>query len=72
VFFCDLHSPWQRGTNENNAILRQYFPRSTDVSVRSAEHLAEVAAALIGRPRKTLDRTFPTEALAALLSTIAA
>ena len=72
VYFCDPHSPWQRATNENtNGLLRQYFPRGTDLARHSAEDLAAVAATLNSRPRKTLDWRTPAEALDEHLGVIA-
>ena len=69
VYFCDPHKPWQRGSNENtNGLLRQYLPKSTDLSVHSAEDIARIARSLNNRPRKTLGYMKPSEKLAELLA----
>ncbi len=69
VYFCDPRSPWQRGSNENtNGLLRQYFPKGSDLSVHDQAHLDAVAAELNDRPRQTLGWMKPSEALAKIVA----
>jgi IS30 family transposase len=69
IYFCDPHSPWQRGSNENtNGLLRQYFPKGTDLSFWGPGYLDYIATELNDRPRKTLNWKTPNEALTQLLS----
>ena len=73
VYFCDPHSPWQRPSNENtNGLLRQYFPKGSDLSAHPPQRLAGVADRLNGRPRKVLGWKTPAEAMAELLDSQAA
>jgi IS30 family transposase len=64
VYFCDAYSPWQRGSNENtNGLLRQYFPKKSDLSLTSPEQLLEIVQELNNRPRQALGWKTPTEVL---------
>lgn len=72
MFFCDPHSPWQRGTNENtNGLLRDFYPKGTDFNLVSDEDIADTQRLLNGRPRKTLGYYKPCEKLDELITGVA-
>ena len=69
IYLCDSHSPWQRGSNENsNGLLRQYFPKGTDLSIHTPQHLRDVENEINHRPRHVLGDRSPVELLTALLA----
>jgi len=73
VYFCDAHSPWQRGSNENaNGLLRDYFPKGTDLGPVTPDELAHVADEINHRPRKTLDWTRPADLLRLAVTSVEA